>query len=521
MAIEFSDCSAARTDNSFDANTLIPQRTETLTAFIGRATRGPLNDPVIVTSFDGFRRIFGNHGPLGFLSHAVQQYFQHGGQIAAIVRIANNATRARIDLPAQGQLLRLHSCAPGSQIVLRASVDYDGYPRPDDNRFNLVVQRLARPGSQLVEDQELFRGLSMDESDERFVVDVLRASELVQLGGPLPDHRPDATRAEHPGQPLPYVDMGWPGGDGEELSDYDIVGSNDERTGIFALDDLEHVDLVNIPLLASGHDHGVTTFLAAERYCARRRATLIWDPPWAWNSVDTTLIGVRNAGLASPHAMSYFPRVCALANPERYPSGMPAGGAVAGLMAANDRSERWQDLDAGHGRLKSGLAPVVTISARQAAMLQRNGINVFTSRPPHTGVLTGNVSLVGANAVARLCQRLDRRRLLSHVLKSLEQHTRWALKTHWSREFEQRLIGQIDTFLRGLFERGAFPVARVEQAYFAKLQAAIQGHERELVVRIGIALERPGEFQVYDIVHRAERSMARPAPVLEATQLAG
>jgi hypothetical protein len=455
------------------------------------------------------------------LSHAVQQYFQHGGEIAAVVRVANQATRARIDLPAQGQLLRLHSRAPGSQIVLRASVDYDGFSRPEDKRFNLVVQRLARPGSQLVEDQELFRGLSMDESGERFVVDILRGSELVQLGGPLPDFRPDATRPEHPGQPLPYIDMSRPGGDGEELSDYDIVGSNDERTGIFALDDLDRVDLINIPLLASGHDHGVTTFLAAERYCARRRATLIWDPPWAWNSVDATLIGVRNAGLASPHAMSYFPRVCVLANPERYPTGMPAGGAVAGLIAANDRADCWQALDAGHVRLKSGLAPALTISARQGEMLQRNGINVFGNQPPHAGVLTGNVSLVGATAVSRLSQRLDSRRLLSHVLKSLEQNTRWALKAPWGRDLERRLISQIETFLHGLFERGAFPVARPEQAYFAKLQAAIQGHERELVVRIGIALNRPGEFHVYDIVHRAERSTARPAPALEATQLAG
>jgi hypothetical protein len=166
MAIDISDSSAPGQASSFDASCFIPPRTECLAAFIGRANRGPLNEPVVIASFDAYRRIFGGHGQLGFLSVAVQQYFEHGGAVAVVVRVANNATRARVDLPAQSQLLRLHAREPGSRFVLRASVDYDGV-QSNDERFNLVLQRLARPGSQLVEDQELFRGLSMDESDDR------------------------------------------------------------------------------------------------------------------------------------------------------------------------------------------------------------------------------------------------------------------------------------------------------------------------------------------------------------------
>jgi hypothetical protein len=168
MAIDISDSSAPGQASSFDASRFIPPRTECLAAFIGRANRGPLNEPVVIASFDAYRRTFGGHGQLGFLSVAVQQYFEHGGAVAVVVRVANNATRARVDLPAQSQLLRLHAREPGSRFVLRASVDYDGV-KSNEERFNLVVQRLARPGSQLVEDQELFRGLSMDESDGRSI----------------------------------------------------------------------------------------------------------------------------------------------------------------------------------------------------------------------------------------------------------------------------------------------------------------------------------------------------------------
>jgi len=521
MAIEISDFNAPNPANHADAKHLIPTSPDTVAAFIGRATRGPLNDPIVVASFDEFRRIFGGHGSVGYLSTAVQQYFQHGGRIAAVVRVANSAARARLDLPAKGQLLRLHAREPGSQTVLRASVDYDGV-REGEERFNLVIQRLARPASQLVEDQELFRGLSMSESDGRFIVDALRSSALVQLGGPLPDQRPDATRAEHPGQPLPYVEMSAPGGDGEELTDYDIVGSNDERTGLFALDDLPRVDLLNIPLLGSGQDLGMTTFLAAERYCSRRHATLIWDPPWTWDSVGTALLGIRSAGLSSPDAMTYFPRLCHAVSPERHPAGLPAGGAVAGLLAAADRADNTPAADDPYALPKGGLVPQLRLADRESRILKRCGINVFAPAAGQKGtVLSGNVSLIGSSAVSRLSQQLDRRRLIGHVLKSLEQHTRWALRAQWSRRFEQTLIGQVRAFLQELFERGRLVGKRPEQAYFVKLRAAIQGEDPELVLRIGLALEQASQYQIYDVIHRANRSLSRPAPPAEVAQLAG
>ena len=122
--------------------------------------------------------------------------------------------------------------------------------------------------------------------------------------------------------------------------------------------------------------------------------------------------------------------------------------------------------------------------------------------------------------MSRLAQHLDRRRLVSHILKSLEQHTRWALRAQWNRQLEQSLVGQVRAFLHELFERGALAGSRPEQAYFAKLRAAIQGEDRELVLRIGVALQQPGQFQVYDVVHRTDRSVAQPAPPAEVSQLA-
>ena len=116
----------------------------TVAAFIGRTERGPVDEAVAVSSFDDYRRIFGGHSNAGFVSHAVQHYFLHGGRAALVVRLANGATRATLDLPAGDDTLKLVARRPGSREYLRVSVDYDCVAG-DSRRFNLVVQRTARP----------------------------------------------------------------------------------------------------------------------------------------------------------------------------------------------------------------------------------------------------------------------------------------------------------------------------------------------------------------------------------------
>ena len=67
---------------------------ETTAAFIGRALRGPINEPVFVRSFSEFRRRFGDIWSRSSLGPAVQQFFEHGGKNLYIVRVANNARGA-------------------------------------------------------------------------------------------------------------------------------------------------------------------------------------------------------------------------------------------------------------------------------------------------------------------------------------------------------------------------------------------------------------------------------------------
>jgi len=520
MAVELPDFSPKGIERPFDGQLPIPVYRATVAAFVGRTQRGPLNKAVAVGSFEEFRRVFGGHNSFSYISYTVQQYFQHGGGRALIVRVANRATCASLELPSGAQMLHLEARDPGSHCYLRASVDYDGLD-DDSSRFNLVVQRVARSGSQLVEDQELFHSLSMDQVDTRFVAHVLEGSALVRLARPLPRQRPEATVAVRPGQPIPYVEMKANGTDGDEISDYDIIGSNEEGTGLFSLDAVDPVDLLCVPPSPSGRDLGITTFLAAERYCGSRKAMLVWDAPSSWSSPDAALMNLRQSGFASPNVITYYPRVRLAERNGRIPADVPASGVIAGVISQSDRADVWRTLDDAETQLKAGLTIADPPTTRQALMLQRDGINVFTRTARGPVELQGNVTLAGSRVVSQFWQRIDRRRLEFFILTSVMQHTAWSFTSTRDVDLWQVLFQQVNLFLTELFDQGALVGQRPSQAFAVKIGPSLQESDSELLIRIGIAMERAGEFQFHDIVHSKRGSSTRHAATLAMTERAG
>jgi phage tail sheath protein FI len=510
--------------NGQHGDEVIPLVAATVVAFIGRTERGPLNEPVAIRGFEDYRRIFGGHAAFSFVSFAVQHFFMHGGESAVVVRVANRATRATIDIPAGGEVLRLQARQPGGRELLRVSVDYDRLERAPA-KFNLVVQRLNRLGSELVADQELFEGLSMDPTDERFVVDALHESELVRLVGPLPSYRPDATRPAFPGQPIPYIGVTTTGSDGEELTDYDVIGSNSEGTGLFALDRCPAIDLLCIPSPPS-RDIGSTSFLAATRYCERRRALLIWDPPWSWASVDAAVLGVRGSGQISRHALTYFPRVRLRGDSGRHGAGMPACGVVAGMLARCDRRGVWHRMPPIDTTLKGNLTPLVDVGLKQAIGLQRLGVNTFVRLQPGIAALQGNVSFAGGGAVDALSQDLAVERLTAFILRSIEQHTRWVFRAARNPEVAAELERQVWIFLARLKQGKALAGANIEQSFFIRTtfvdaQGPRPDGDVTIVLRVGFAPRRPNDFVTYDFRYHALRLATEIVPVRDAERQLG
>jgi hypothetical protein len=477
----------------------IPLSAMTTAGFVGRAERGPVNEPVCVESFPEYCRYFGGHLAGGAVSHAVYDYFLHGGRRAVIVRVTNHARRAEIEVPTAGEPLRLEARYPGRHDALRVSVDYEQV-ETDPLKFNLVVQRVSASDSRLIEDQELYPLLSVDPADERFVGKILRDSQLVMLAGPVPVERPLATPPERPGEPMRYINVTRAGDDGVELTDYDLIGSDRHGTGLFAFSRGPHIDLLCIPL-PPDQELGTTAFVAASRYCAEARALLILDPPTSWQSVDSVVLGAQRMDVGNSNVMLYFPRIRPRGAHVRGSDGMPACGAIAGMLAERDRRgiftrERETDY-----LLRAALAPVLKLSVADGQRLARYGINSFVLGAHGANRLFGRVVFGYGKG---LSSGLDRRRLGLFILDSIEAAVSSASADGDLGAALMRVEWQLRRFLDDLYLRGALEGRTPGQAYY--LQARGIDLAGPLGLRFGIALSEPSRFAEYRVDLEGDRA---------------
>ena len=421
-------------------------------AFVGGALRGPLNTPVPIENFAAFTQRFGGIWPRSSLGLAVQQFFEHGGQRLFVVRVSNNARGALLSLPAGDGLLRLRALEPGSTEKIRAAVDYDGCD--EDSLFNLTVQRI-RSDSGLVADQEIYRRVSRDTDHQRYVADVLLESSIVRLELPPPAERPEPTMEAGGASALGYAEQTERGTDGDVLSDYDLVGSSANQTGIFALAGVERFDLLYLPPGGRGVDLGPAAVLAAERYARERGAMLVLDPPAEWLSVSDAVEGVRASGYASANMLSYFPRM--LERGEESAGAKPVGGAIAGLLCRLDAQRGpWEDLDQPGFALQRRWKPVLSVSAEDGAALVKEGLNTIAGNSAGRSLVCGSVTLARNSELQRHFSSLTARRLCLAIAANVGRATRWAVFEAGGPKIAEQVRGQVHAYLTALADVGAF-----------------------------------------------------------------
>jgi uncharacterized protein len=107
-----------------------------ITAFLGRAILGPINEPVMINSFGDFERQFGGLGVNYPLSYAVRDFYLNGGSQALTVRLYKGpatASDAKASLTVDD--LSLAAKSPGEWgKKLRATLDVEV---PDEMRTRL------------------------------------------------------------------------------------------------------------------------------------------------------------------------------------------------------------------------------------------------------------------------------------------------------------------------------------------------------------------------------------------------
>ncbi len=427
---------------------------ETTAAFVGRALRGPLNTPVLITNFGEFRRRFGDVWGRSSLGPAAKQFFEHGGNRLYVIRVANNARGAMLCLPASGSALILRAVEPGSTEYIRAAIDYDHIEIDDDELFNLTLQRV-NPSSKTIIDQEFFRKLSWDTESSAFVADELLRSEIARVEHPYPTHRPERTTMMGRSYEPAYVGHAQGGTDGSELSNYDLVGSRRRQSGLFALEQVDSFDVLYMPPPGKGCDVGPTAILAAEVYCRGRSAMLIVDPLSEWSTPTDAIKGVRDLGYASPNMLGYFPRVRERGGDDDV--SRPVGGALAGLLCKQDRTfGSWRSLDQQELGFHRRLRPTLDIGDKEQQLLNRAGLNVLLAANVGKSRLSGSVTMGRGSEAYNKYSKLPVRRLCLQIVNSIAKATRWAVFETEDATLAERLRVQVLTYLHSLDDLGAF-----------------------------------------------------------------
>jgi len=480
-----------------------------VTAFIGRALRGPVDTATTITSYADFERTFGGLWRDSSLGYAVRDFYGQGGSTAVIVRVHEPDTDdvAEIVLGSGDGELTLVAASPGAWgSELEATTDVDVGDPDDDDLFNLTVEDTATG----VIEQHL--NVSVDPDSPRRVDTVLeQRSKLVRVSGGLPD--------DNPGADGPNSATGGNDGDAVTHANYSTAtGMRDAKLGLYAL---QNADLVNLIVIPPYTDPGAGVPITegsvdddviadAIEYAEERRAMVILDPPSSWADVDdaesdATSTPIPASMPASRHAALYFPRI-------RQPDPLrdlqlgtfAPSGAVAGVMARTDTQRGVWKAPAGLEATLNGVSAVeVPLTDGDVGRLNPHGINCLRAVPGAGHVVWGARTREGADRLASEWKYIPVRRTALFIEESLYRGTQWVVFEPNDEPLWSQIRLNIGAFMNNLFRQGAFAGTTPREAFFVKCDAETTTQDDVNLgivnIVVGFAPLKPAEFVVISL----------------------
>jgi uncharacterized protein len=494
-----------------------------LTAFIGRALRGPVNQPTLVESFADFTRKFGGLWAASALGYSVAQFFANGGSQALIVRVHNGSTSATATLTNGGTGIALQAASPGQWGKnLTAVVTASALPIPPVNPpifFNLKLTDTGTGAS------ETYLNLSTDPTNANFIGQVLAQQSLLAVTNNMtwsPSVAiPTAQTQAFAGSPS----------DGSDIGDDEVSGAGLQaaKQGLWALDLVPLFNLLVIPPYerlpgAAKPDVGSATWTAAAQYAATRRAFLIVDAPadptTAWSTVaqaetaaQTMLSNVLQGNAYADSAAIYFPYVLA-PDPLLQNLLMPfaPSGMIAGIYANTDAARGVWKAPAGISASLSGAVGLtapgtngapIALNDGDSGQLNPLGVNCLRNFPVVGNVVWGARTMAGADALSSAWKYVPIRRLARYIEQSLFQGTQWVVFEPNAEPLWSQIRLDVGAFMQELFSQGAFAGTSPAQAYFVQCDSTTttptDAANGIINIIVGFAPLYPAEFVVIQI----------------------
>ncbi len=492
-----------------------------VTAFVGRAQRGPVDEPMVINSFGDFERMFGGLWPDSTMAFAVRDFFVNGGSQAVIVRVYHSETGAGAK-PQKAKLtcdtLILVAADPGAWgNRLQARVDHDvsadvaqRYGLQQVDLFNLYLHDNQTGFT------EQFRNVSVKNGPRKVDKVLLQESVLARVDGALAGARPNKHADPPAGKSVwddnnpatcSKVESANEASDGIALTSDDFIGAGKEgaKAGLYSLEKTDLFNLLCLPPYLSSNDIDATLITAAATYCERRRAMLIIDAPAGWNTKDKAKQGVGNVGTTSKNAALFFPRL-KQPNPlhdNQVEEFVPCG-AVAGVFARIDTARGVWKAPAGLEATLQGVPELsVPLTDPENGELNPLGINCLRSMAPAGRIIWGSRTLQGDDRLASEWKYVPVRRTALFIEESLYRGTQWVVFEPNDEPLWAQIRLNVGAFMQNLFRQGAFQGSTPREAYFVKCdkETTTQNDINLGIVNIvvGFAPLKPAEFVIIKI----------------------
>ncbi|MEA2620223.1 MAG: uncharacterized protein QOC97_996, partial [Chloroflexota bacterium] len=489
-----------------------------IAAFVGFTPKGPSDDPTdpdgvkprLVTSWTQFEELYGGFAPGCLLPLSVYGYFQNGGTIAYVVRIANTAPAgepAMVALPAADRVLgnpvEITSVEPDADLtVIVEQSDVDDAEEEGPAPFKIsIVER-----GEVVEsydnlnlgsgDRNAAKVVNAESTRVKVAVNLEKGVDLSSMIDVLrPGSFPLAKAA-----PVPVA-----------VNGKRFAGSESARSGINGLSIADEVTMVVVPdlITAATKDDGtvdlglwkaVQTSLISHCELQGNRMAVLDAPPGMtpqqikeWRS--------EVAMYDSAFAAFYYPWI-KVENPAGTNGDremfIPPSGHVAGVWARTDESRGVWKAPA-NDTIRGCLDVERNITKNEQSLLNPIGINCI--RP----FGTRGIRIWGARTLASDTdwRYINVRRLFNMVETTIMDGTQWAVFEPNDVKLWEGVSRTLSGFLQGLWQAGALFGASADQAFYVKCDAETNPpqsiDEGKLVVEVGLAPVKPAEFVIFRI----------------------
>jgi len=286
-----------------------------------------------------------------------------------------------------------------------------------------------------------------------------------------------------------------------------IIGVRANKTGLFALEDVDIFNILCIPRAADlTAPQPFNVYSAAEAYCLERRAFLIVDIPFNIDTVQEMKDWLEsNSGLRNRNAAVYFPRL-RVADPlnQFRLRDLALSGTLAGLYARTDNDRGVWKAPAGiDATLRNVNELRYVLTDPENGTLNPLGIDCLRTFPIIGTVSWGARTLDGADVQASEWKYLPVRRFALFLEESLYRGTKFAVFEPNDEPLWAQIRLNVGAFLQTLFRQGAFQGQTPREAYFVKCdkETTTQNDINLGIVNIlvGFAPLKPAEFVIIKI----------------------